>query len=138
MLLLSGIDPRGTDDGPGDGGVALLELLGARWYRTAVRTTPTPLTDAARLVGEVAEQFQLACRSLNDLTDPSCSPAGPAGSASRPDWQAAPEGLRAHRPVRRRGRLVAVLLATRLLLVACGSRSSLGDGPHHYRFTVSA
>jgi hypothetical protein len=69
LLLLSGIGPGGSGEGAGDGGVALLELLGARWYRSAVRTTPNPPTDAIRLVAEVAERFQHARRSLNYLTD---------------------------------------------------------------------
>jgi hypothetical protein len=69
LLHFSGIDPGGADDLPGDGGVALLERLGARWYRTAVRTTPRPLSDTVRPIAEIAERFQLARRSLNYLTD---------------------------------------------------------------------
>lgn len=51
------------------GGVGLLEQLGQRWYRLAVRSSTAPQTRATRLVGEVAERFQEARRVLNYLTD---------------------------------------------------------------------
>jgi hypothetical protein len=59
---------RSAGLGPGDaetaGGVALLELLGRRWYRLAQASSP-----ALAVVGEVAERFQEARRVLNLLAD---------------------------------------------------------------------
>jgi hypothetical protein len=65
LLRLSGlpVEPRGT------GAVEMLEQLGERWYRLAVRTSRAPLTATMRVVAEIGEQFVTARRALNYLTD---------------------------------------------------------------------
>ena len=62
-------EPSPGQGGPWDtGAVALLELLGRRWYRLASATAPVP-TAMLRVVGEVAERFDQARRILNVLTE---------------------------------------------------------------------
>jgi hypothetical protein len=61
LLRSAGLDPGGADQG---GGVALLELLGRRWYRLARAGSP-----ALQVVGEVADRFDQARRVLNLVTD---------------------------------------------------------------------
>ncbi len=51
------------------GAVGLLEGLGRRWYRLAVRSAPFPETGGLPVVAQVGEQFGLARRTLNYLTD---------------------------------------------------------------------
>jgi hypothetical protein len=46
----------------------LLELLGARWYRSALALTPVR-TSRLDVVGEVAERFRQARRVLNHVAD---------------------------------------------------------------------
>jgi len=63
---------RGPDGGAGTGdldAVSLLEWLGARWYRVAVRAAPQPPTAALTVVADVADRFTVARRVLNYLTD---------------------------------------------------------------------
>ena len=54
----------GRGDAEVGGGVALLELLGRRWYRLARASSP-----ALQVVGEVADRFEEARRVLNLLAD---------------------------------------------------------------------
>jgi hypothetical protein len=61
LLRSAGLGPRDAEIG---GGVALLELLGRRWYRLAQASSP-----ALAVVGEVAERFEEARRVLNLLAD---------------------------------------------------------------------
>ncbi len=51
------------------GSVGLLEHLGARWYELACRAADPPLTGTMDVVGEMAEQFTVARRVLNFITD---------------------------------------------------------------------
>jgi hypothetical protein len=51
------------------GPVGLLEHLGKRWYKLACGATAAPSTGTMRVVAEVAEQFGLARRALNFVTD---------------------------------------------------------------------
>jgi hypothetical protein len=77
LLRSAGLAPGGTGAG---GGVALLELLGRRWYRLAHAGAP-----ALAVVGEVADRFQEARRVLNLVADQHLSDhrqrwfPGPAG-----------------------------------------------------------
>lgn len=70
LMRSSGITAarRRAEGAPSDA-VALLEWLGRRWYRLAVRTAPAPLTASMAIVADVAEHFGLARRTLNYLTD---------------------------------------------------------------------
>lgn len=70
LLRIAGMTTArpGPADLPTDA-VALLERLGERWYRVAVRTVPAPLTGSMQVVADVAGRFGLARRSLNYLTD---------------------------------------------------------------------
>ena len=61
LLRSAGLAPGGTGD---RGGVALLELLGRRWYRLAHAGAP-----ALAVVGEVADRFEEARRVLNLVAD---------------------------------------------------------------------
>ena len=61
LLRAAGLGPGEAEPG---GGVALLELLGRRWYRLATAGSPT-----LQVVGEVADRFDQARRVLNLLTD---------------------------------------------------------------------
>jgi hypothetical protein len=61
LLRSAGLGRSGSDTG---GGVALLELLGRRWYRLARANAP-----ALQVVGEVADRFQQARRVLNLVGD---------------------------------------------------------------------
>ena len=61
LLRSAGLAPGGTGD---RGGVALLELLGRRWYRLAHAGAP-----AVVVVGEVADRFEEARRVLNLVAD---------------------------------------------------------------------
>jgi hypothetical protein len=60
--------PPSPPTGGRNGTVALLEHLGQRCYRQAVRTAHPP-TAALRLVADVGERFPLARRTLNYLAD---------------------------------------------------------------------
>jgi hypothetical protein len=51
------------------GSVGLLEHLGQRWYELACRTADPPLAGTMEVVAEVAEQFTVARRVLNLVTD---------------------------------------------------------------------
>jgi hypothetical protein len=51
------------------GTVGLLERLGPRWYELACRTADPPLTTTMAVVAEMAEQFTVARRVLNFITD---------------------------------------------------------------------
>jgi hypothetical protein len=61
LLRAAGLRPADADVA---GGVALLELLGRRWYRLARAGSP-----ALQVVGEVADRFDQARRVLNLVTD---------------------------------------------------------------------
>jgi hypothetical protein len=61
LLRSAGLAPGGTGD---RGGVALLELLGRRWYRLAAAGAP-----GLAVVGEVADRFEEARRVLNLVAD---------------------------------------------------------------------
>jgi hypothetical protein len=61
LLRSAGLGPGHTEDG---GGVALLELLGRRWYRLARAGAP-----GLAVVGEVADRFKEARRVLNLVAD---------------------------------------------------------------------
>jgi hypothetical protein len=52
-----------------DGAVALLELLGRRWYGAAAEAAPTPVPTNLRVLGELPERFAQARRILNLVTD---------------------------------------------------------------------
>jgi len=70
LLHSASLDPRRAAAPEADpGGLDLVELLGERWYRAACRRVGGSLTDRMRVVGEVADQFRLARRALNLLTD---------------------------------------------------------------------
>jgi hypothetical protein len=77
LLRSAGLAPGGTGAGSG---VALLELLGRRWYRLAHAGAP-----ALAVVGEVADRFEEARRVLNLVADQHLSDhrqrwfPGPAG-----------------------------------------------------------
>ena len=60
-----------TDAEPGReaGGVSVLELLGPRWYRMAVRQVRGPLTGTMRATADMAAHFPDARRILNFVTD---------------------------------------------------------------------
>jgi hypothetical protein len=60
-----------TDAGPGreTEGVSVLEALGPRWYRLAVRQVRGPLTGTMRATADVAAHFPDARRILNFVTD---------------------------------------------------------------------
>jgi hypothetical protein len=49
--------------------VGLLEHLGQHWYRLAARTAVEPLTAPMRIVADIGDQFQVARRALNFLSD---------------------------------------------------------------------
>jgi hypothetical protein len=51
------------------GAVSILEELGARWYAIAARLARGPLVTEMAVVGDVAQQFGPARRTLNYLTD---------------------------------------------------------------------
>jgi hypothetical protein len=51
------------------GPVGLLERLGGRWYRLAVDAARLPRSGTLRVVAEVGEQFGVARRVLNVVTD---------------------------------------------------------------------
>ena len=51
------------------GGVSVLETLGPRWYRMAVRQVRGPLTGTMRATAEMAARFPDARRILNYVTD---------------------------------------------------------------------
>jgi hypothetical protein len=61
LLRSAGLGPGGTGTG---GGVALLELLGRRWYRLAAASAP-----GLAVVDEVADRFEEARRVLNLVAD---------------------------------------------------------------------
>lgn len=71
LRALTGLETVATGPGlPGsDGAVALLEQLGAGWYRLARRRSLLPGSPGAVLLAEVAERFTVARRTLNHLTD---------------------------------------------------------------------
>ena len=60
-----------TDAEPGGeaGGVSVLEALGPRWYRMAVRHVRGPLTGTMRATADIAARFPDARRILNFVTD---------------------------------------------------------------------
>ena len=60
-----------TDAEPGSeaGGVSVLEALGPRWYRMAVRHVRGPLTGTMRATADIAARFPDARRILNFVTD---------------------------------------------------------------------
>src|SRR5207248_8770407 len=60
-----------TDAEPGreEEGVSVLELLGPRWYRMAVRQVRGPLTGTMRATADMAAHFPDARRILNFVTD---------------------------------------------------------------------
>lgn len=69
LVRRGGID---AGDVGGLDGVALCELLGTTWYRTATRLATAagqPLTGTFAVVGEVADRFHAARRVLNTVTD---------------------------------------------------------------------
>lgn len=69
LLRLSGVRRDLTSD---LGTQALLELLGARWYRAAVAAAQTeghPVTATLAVAGYVADHFRDARRVLNAVTD---------------------------------------------------------------------
>jgi hypothetical protein len=75
LLRLAGLEGDGErraaprrDPGAPDGGIALLERLGQRWYRLACVSAPVR-TDPLRVVEEIAERFDQARRVLNLVTD---------------------------------------------------------------------
>jgi hypothetical protein len=49
--------------------VSLLEYLGQRSYRIAARTSTAPLTRTMAVVADISDQFSLARRALNYLSD---------------------------------------------------------------------
>lgn len=51
------------------GPVGLLEQLGERWYRLACAAAPPPLVGSMQVVGEIADRFVPARRTLNFVTD---------------------------------------------------------------------
>jgi hypothetical protein len=70
LMRLSGLQASGT--GEDLSGIALLELLGVRWYRLAARAAQsagTPVTAALSVVNDLAEHFGDARRVLNVVTD---------------------------------------------------------------------
>jgi hypothetical protein len=71
LLRRSGVSNPERSDGPGSstGAVSILEELGARWYAIAARSARGPLASMMTVVGEVAQQFGAARRTLNYLTD---------------------------------------------------------------------
>jgi hypothetical protein len=58
-----------AEPGRGAGGVSVLEALGPRWYRLAVRQVRGPLTGTMRATADVAAHFPDARRILNFVTD---------------------------------------------------------------------
>lgn len=69
LLRLSGLT---ADTGDGLTGVALLEALGPRWYRSAGRSAQvsgTPLTSVLAVAADLADRFDDARRVLNVVTD---------------------------------------------------------------------
>ncbi len=72
LLRMSGLPVKREPDSRSagsSGGVGVLERLGERWYRLASRTVRGPLTGTMSVVAEVADQFGVARRTLNYLTD---------------------------------------------------------------------
>jgi hypothetical protein len=72
LLRMSGLPVKREPDSRSagsSGGVRVLERLGKRWYRLASRTVRGPLTGTMSVVAEVADQFGVARRTLNYLTD---------------------------------------------------------------------
>lgn len=70
LLRLSGMRP--DDELPSSGApgaVGVLEHLGERWYRLALRSVRGPLVGSAATVAEIASRFTAARRTLNLLTD---------------------------------------------------------------------
>ena len=61
---LTDLDPSGEA-----GGVSILEALGPRWYRLAVRQVRGPLTGTMRATADMAAHFVDARRILNLVTD---------------------------------------------------------------------
>lgn len=69
LLCLSGV---GTDSAADLGPHGLFELLGARWYRAAVRSTAAagqPVTGTLAIAGRMADRFRDARRVLNAVAD---------------------------------------------------------------------
>jgi len=67
LLRSAGIDPSPRDEVAGNA-FELLELLGARWYRRAVRLSPVP-SGSVEVLDTIAEGFTDARRILNVVTD---------------------------------------------------------------------
>jgi hypothetical protein len=65
LLRSAGLDPGRAEDA---NAFELLELLGARWYRLAVRLAPAP-SGSVRALDAIAQQFTDARRILNVVTD---------------------------------------------------------------------
>ncbi|HEX7095189.1 MAG TPA: hypothetical protein VF183_04865 [Acidimicrobiales bacterium] len=70
LLRLSGLRPDDLPPTSGSpGAVGLLEHLGERWYRLALRSVHGPIVGSLATVAEVADRFTAARRTLNVLTD---------------------------------------------------------------------
>jgi hypothetical protein len=67
LLRSGGLAP--LEAGDDAGGVSILEALGPRWYRLAVRQVRGPLTGTMRATVDVAAHFPDARRILNFVTD---------------------------------------------------------------------
>ena len=69
MQLLRSADVSPSHVPPGSlDGLQLLELLGARWYRNAARSSPVP-SGSVEVLDAIAESFSDARRILNLITD---------------------------------------------------------------------
>ena len=70
LMRLSGLRPDDELPSSGSpGAVGLLEHLGERWYRLALRSVRGPLVGSAATVAEIADRFTATRRTLNLLTD---------------------------------------------------------------------
>jgi hypothetical protein len=67
LLRSADVSPSRVPPGTLDG-VQLLELLGARWYRYAARSSPVP-SGSVEVLDAIAESFSDARRILNLITD---------------------------------------------------------------------
>jgi hypothetical protein len=67
LLRTADVAPGRVEPGAHNG-FQLLELLGSRWYRLAVRLSPVP-SGTVEVLGAVADQFTEARRILNLVTD---------------------------------------------------------------------